>query len=760
MILDMRTIIFSYVITDIVCLVVIVLLWRQNRKRFAGTGFFVFDFALQTTALFLIILRGSIPAWMSFVLANTMVIAGALLGYMGLLRFVGKKSLQIHNYILLTAFAFIHTYFIFIQPNQAARNLNLAVVLLIICFQCAWLMLYRVESGRRQLTRGVGIVFAAYCIISVIRIIEYFIGAHLSADYLHSGIFEQLVLIANQMLLILLTYSLALMFNKRLILEITTQEEKFSKAFHSSPYAITITRLTDGQIIEVNEGFFKITGYQLEDIRGKTTSAMHLWNKDDDRALVESELSGKGKVHDREFQFRKKSGKIITGLFSAEIIKINNENCILSSINDITEHRLAESQKEAALKALLENSALLVKISSQVPGMLYQFARKPDGSYSVPFSSHGVTEIFGCSPEDVHDTFAPIFQAIFPEDRHRLLQTIDESTKNLSPWMCEYRVKLPGKEIKWILGNSIPEKLEDGTIVWCGYNIDVTERKKAESQREAAIEEINRLNTELENKVAKRTRDLRDSQLALLSIVEDLNVSNKKVALANQSLDATNKELESFSYSVSHDLRAPLRSIDGFSLALLEDYEKKLDDTGKKYLHKIRAATQHMGLLIEDLLKLSRITHAEFHHESIDLSKIVQSIAETYQQNNPGYDMKMIIQKGIIIKGDLHSMQIAMTNLLENAWKFTGKQKHPLIEFGMTLTEGKKVFFIRDNGAGFDMAYANKLFGAFQRLHSADEFPGTGIGLATVKRIITRHGGQIWAEGEVGKGAVFYFTLP
>jgi PAS domain S-box-containing protein len=289
---------------------------------------------------------------------------------------------------------------------------------------------------------------------------------------------------------------------------------------------------------------------------------------------------------------------------------------------------------------------------------------------------------------------------------------------------------------------------------------DTTERKLVESQREAALEEIRRLNTELEQKVAERTMDLHDSQLALLNLVDDLNQSAKNTDLINRKLEETNKELGAFSYSVSHDLRAPLRSIDGFSLALLEDYEKKLDDTGKKYLNKIRTATQHMGLLIEDMLKLSRITHAEFHHQSIDLSKIVQSISETFQQNNPGYDMKMIIQKGIVIKGDPNSMEIALTNLLENAWKFTGKQKHPLIEFGMTLTEGKKIFFIRDNGAGFDMAYVDRLFGAFQRLHSTNEFPGTGIGLATVKRIITRHGGQIWAEGAVGKGAVFYFTLP
>ena len=356
--LDMRTIVFNYMITDIVCMVIIVLLWQQSRKRFAGTAFFVFNFVLQTTALFLIILRGQIPHWMSFVLSNTIVIAGALLGYMGLTRFVGKKIFQIHNYVLLAVFAILSIYFNYVQPVPAARTFILSLALLIICFQCAWLMLGRVEPGMRQMTRGVGIVFAAYCVISVIRIVEFFAGSHSTGDYLQSWAFEQIALLANQMLFILLTYSLALMFNKRLLLEIETQEEKFSKAFNSYPYAITITRISDGQIIEVNDSFFRITGYQLADVKGNTTIGMHLWDREEDRALIVSELSSKGSVHDREFQFRKKSGDVITGLFSADTIKVKNEICVLSSINDITSIKRAEEllkQSEAQYRLLADH---------------------------------------------------------------------------------------------------------------------------------------------------------------------------------------------------------------------------------------------------------------------------------------------------------------------------------------------------------------------------------------------------------------------
>jgi PAS domain S-box-containing protein len=285
------------------------------------------------------------------------------------------------------------------------------------------------------------------------------------------------------------------------------------------------------------------------------------------------------------------------------------------------------------------------------------------------------------------------------------------------------------------------------------YIRDITDRKRSD-------EELLRLNAELEKTVAARTKELHDNQLALLNLVDDLNQSAKNIALALQTLEATNKELEAFSYSVSHDLRAPLRGMDGFSQTLLEDYGDKLDATGKNYLERIRAGTQRMGSLIDDMLKLSQVTRVEFKRESVDLSKMVRTILLTVRRNNPARDVKVSIQKDIIIDGDRHLLEIALTNLIDNAWKFTGKTKNARIEFGTLLKDGKPVIFIRDNGVGFDMAYVDKLFGAFQRLHTTAEFPGTGIGLATVQRVIHRHGGKIWAEGEVGKGATFFFTIP
>lgn len=250
-------------------------------------------------------------------------------------------------------------------------------------------------------------------------------------------------------------------------------------------------------------------------------------------------------------------------------------------------------------------------------------------------------------------------------------------------------------------------------------------------ERRHAADEVRKLNAELEKRVIERT----------------------------SQLEAANRELEAFAYSVSHDLRAPLRSIDGFSLALLEDYGDKFDANGEDYIHRVREACRRMARLIDALLMLSRITRSEMTCRPVNLSALAVSVAKELQCSEPQHKVDFAIEEGITVKGDLQLLRVVLQNLLGNAWKFTGRQTQARIEFGQTAWEGKPAYFVRDNGAGFDMTYVNKLFTAFQRLHKDEEFPGTGIGLALAQRIIHRHGGEIRAEGEVGKGATFYFTL-
>jgi signal transduction histidine kinase len=240
---------------------------------------------------------------------------------------------------------------------------------------------------------------------------------------------------------------------------------------------------------------------------------------------------------------------------------------------------------------------------------------------------------------------------------------------------------------------------------------------------------------------------------------EQVECQKNELARSNVELASANTELESFSYSVSHDLRAPLRAIDGFSHALLDDCADRLDDVGKDHLNRIRAATQKMGSLIDDLLNLSRLSRTAMQTQSLDISALVRSIASDLQNAQPERQVELRIQDDLRTTADPGLLRVALGNLLSNAWKFTSKRASAHIEVGQAEIDDTEAFFVRDDGVGFDPAYADRLFGAFQRLHGMTEFAGTGIGLATVQRIIHRHGGRIWAESEVDCGATFYFTL-
>ena len=272
------------------------------------------------------------------------------------------------------------------------------------------------------------------------------------------------------------------------------------------------------------------------------------------------------------------------------------------------------------------------------------------------------------------------------------------------------------------------------------------------TQRLAAGDINFRINLNQKNEIGELGNEFNRMANALAE--KELQVHNHAV-----QLEESNKELEAFAYSVSHDLRAPLRSIDGFSQALLEDYNDKLDSTGQNYLRRVRAAAQNMGQLIDDILNLSRVTRYEMKKEKVNLSSLAREITDELSKAQPERQVSVGIAGDLTAKGDPNLLRIMLTNLLDNAFKFTGK--HPLakIEFGSIQKNGQTVFFIRDNGVGFEMKYADKLFTPFQRLHTTNEFPGTGIGLAVVQRIVHRHGGKVWAESEVEKGAAFYFTL-
>jgi PAS domain S-box-containing protein len=357
---------------------------------------------------------------------------------------------------------------------------------------------------------------------------------------------------------------------------------------------------------------------------------------------------------------------------------------------------------------LRDNEARLRAIADNVPAVIAYF----DGQRQCQYSNRAFDRWFGSEVQG-ESGFAATVNPLL--DRALLGRDVVEE--------CPLATRDGRRVVRITL---IPHHAEDGQVQGVhlmGY--DLTDFRRAEA-------EVRQLNAELEQRVEQRTRALADA----------------------------NRELESFSYSVSHDLRAPLRTVDGFSRILLDEYAAKLDETGRRYLERVRAGSRRMAELIDDLLELARVTRRDLQVRDCDLSTLARDILTDLSQAEPARKVKVEIAEGMVVAADGGLLRIALENLLRNAWKFTGRRPDAVIEVGCSGEDGTQAYFVRDNGVGFDMAYANKLFGAFQRLHSESEFEGTGIGLALVQRVIRRHGGSVWAEAQPGAGACFYFTLP
>ena len=455
-----------------------------------------------------------------------------------------------------------------------------------------------------------------------------------------------------------------------------------------------------------------------EQIIGKDDFSMvwkeqaELYRLDDKKAIVE----GLERINYEEPQTAPDGSRLVLRTSKVPLRDIDgNILGVLGCYEDITEKKQIEEELQVhrhQLEVVVGERTREVQLQAQIINQIHDSVVSTDLDGIITSWNRGAENLFGYSAKEA---IGKPVSFVYPEEEHEYLQQqVIVPLKNKGEHETEVTMRRKdGSDFLAILSLSMLHDEQGVTVGMIGYSLDITARKKAEA-----------------------------------ALLKQTDV-----------LETTNQELGAFSYSVSHDLRAPLRAIDGFSQLLLDDYTDSLDDVGKDYLSRVRGAAQRMAELIDALLDLSRVSRRELQHEIVDISAVADSAIQKLKEHDTTRSVKVTIEPGLKAEGDGRLIEMVLDNLIGNAWKYTARLDEAEIEVGSRNDEKETVFYVRDNGAGFDMQYADKLFGAFQRLHGT-EFEGTGIGLATVLRIVKRHGGRVWGKGEPGKGATFYFTLP
>jgi PAS domain S-box-containing protein len=870
--LDLRTVVSSHLATGLMCALVIASLWRQHRHRYQGLSFWLADAVLQLLAAALLALRGQMPDWMSMVLANTLLMTGAFLGYVGLERFVGQTSRQWHNFMLLALFVGVHSYFGLRQPNLAARDLNLSVGLFLLCFQCLWLLLRRVKPELRPITRGVGLIFGGFCLVSLARVTLLLVNPPTTNDYFASGLAEALALLAYQLLAILLTFGLALLVNGRLRLGLQSLSSRQEALLAAVP---DIIMEVDHRKVYTwaNQAGLDFFG---DDVMGKE-AAFYFAGDQATYQSVQPLFDGQQDLIYVESWQRRKDGEKRLLAWCCRVLKDEGGKATgaLSSARDMTEQRQAEQwlrESETKYRTLVENIPQKIFIKDRD---LRWVSVNENFARDLGLRSE---ELAGRSD---HDFYPRELADKYRADDARVMQTGQAEE-------LEEKHLHGGREI-WVRTVKTPVRDQQGNITGVfGIFSDITERKRTEEalrESEARTRSLNRRLEALQEAFARlavahnlaeimvvarsaarrlteadgATFVLRDGQychyadeeaiaplwkgqrfpmdkcisgwvmlnnqpavitdiyadaripadayratfvksLAMVPIrtadtlgaignywaqphdttpeelrlltaladgvavamenVHSYRLLEQRVQERTAALEAANQELESFSYSVSHDLRAPLRAIDGFANILLAERRERLDAEGHRLLGIVCGEAKRMGRLIDDLLAFSRMSRQAMKSESVDLGALAQAAYEECAAQAPGRQIGFNLLPLPPAHGDPSLLRQVLVNLLGNAIKYTRPRPVAKIEMGGRAEGAESVYYVQDNGVGFDMKYAQKLFGVFQRLHSEDQFEGTGVGLAIVQRVVLRHGGRVWAEGQVNQGARFHFALP
>lgn len=492
-------------------------------------------------------------------------------------------------------------------------------------------------------------------------------------------------------------------------------EEKFATAFSQNPAAIALTRLTDGVFIDVNPTWERLIGYPRSEAVGCSARQMRIWPSPEAAARFFDLLQKHGTVQDYEQEFLKKSGEPFLAQLSARVLEFRGEILILSTLIDLTAHK----QAEAALRD--SEARLRLSVWSGNIGLWDWDLMTNDVVFSPVWKSQ-----LGYTDEEISNRFEEWQTRVHPDDLQPTLQKLQSYLAHpVGRHEVEHRMRHKDGSYRWI--RALADLLRDASgkpIRMLGCHIDITESR-------AAADALAQVNADLERRVADRTVELQ----------------------------AANSELESFSYSVSHDLRAPLRAMDGFAQAVVEDFSPQLPAEAQRKLQVIRESAQQMGRLIDDLLAFSRLGRHPLDRQRVEVGPLVRDCLNSLADECRSRKVRLEVGDLPACEGDRALLRQVWLNLLSNALKYTRRCDEAIVQLGARTEGSETVYFVRDNGCGFDMRYAGKLFGVFQRLHRADDYEGTGVGLAIVQRIVHRHGGRVWAEAAVGRGATFQFTL-
>ena len=501
---------------------------------------------------------------------------------------------------------------------------------------------------------------------------------------------------------------------KKIEKEIKNSEIKFFKAFHLNPNLMAISTLKDLKFIDLNITFLNIFGFKKDELIGHSLDELGLYVDPEAPKKADLMLQAEGKLNNFETRLYTKTKKIKDIIIYTETIDLYNEKCLLTAGIDITERKITEKALEESEKRFKE------LFNNMINGVAIYNAVNNGEDFIIIDFNRGAEKIENIKKEDI---IGQSIQKAFPGVKDfGLFDALKRVYKTGNPEY--YPANLYKDERIYGWRENYIYKLPSGEIV--AVYEDVTQKKQAE-------EELKKLNEELEVRVLQRTQQLKEA----------------------------NNELESFAYSISHDLRAPLRHIYGFSELLLNDINANLNEKEKNYLNNIINSAKNMGQLINDILQFSRLGRNKLNYSLVDFKLLIQDSKNILTQEIKDRNITWDIKKLPKINCDLSMMRQVIINLTSNAIKYTKKRKHAIIEIGtMPKNKNEIIIYIKDNGIGFNMAYLDKLFGVFQRLHSDKEFEGTGIGLAIVKKIITRHGGKIWAESKIKVGSTFYFSLP